>query len=152
MVMTMITSTRYQDNPALTHKLSEFINFKYEDDLTFRNFSILEKINDIEMLDFNLVDEYLPELADICKAVTLSDEEYIKYKYCPDLLAYDVYGTTQLDFVVLLANDMIDPKEFDLKTIKLPYKSALISFLEVVYNSNSGFISQNRADNDITLH
>ena len=148
----MITTTRYQRNPALTYKLVDFLNFRYEDDLTFRNFSILEKINGIEMLDFNLVDEYLPELNNICVSISLSADEYVRYKYCPDLLSYDVYGTTQLDFVILLANDMIDPKEFDLKTIKLPYKSALLSFLESVYNTNAGFVEQNRADNDIILH
>ena len=148
-----MVNSLYNNNPALTYRLRDFIAFKYEDDLTFRNFSILEKIHDdIELLDFNLIDEYLTELRDICQTITLSHEEYIKYKYCPDLLAYDIYGSTQLDFVILLANDMIDPKEFDIKTIKLPYKTDLNNFMDLVYNANAGYIEQNRADNDLVNH
>ena len=65
------------------------------------------------------------------------------------MLAYDIYGSTQLDFVILFANDMIDPKEFNLKKVKLPFASALSEFLSQVYNSNSGYITQNREDNGL---
>lgn len=122
---------------------------KYTDEITFRNYSILEVINDIELLDHNLVEDYLSELSSICVSVPLTDEEYKKYKYAPDLLAYDVYGSVQLDFVIMYANNIIDPKEFNFKTIKLPYASALKTFLASVYNVNSGYLEQNREDNNI---
>ena len=34
----------------------------------------------------------------------MSNEEYRRYKYRPDLFAYDVYGKTDYDFVILLVN------------------------------------------------
>ena len=49
-----------------------------------------------------------------------------------------------------MINDMIDPKEFNIKTIKLPYASVLKEFLTTVYNCNSEYIGQNRADNNIS--
>lgn len=140
------------NDPATTYTLDEFISMRYSDDMTFRNFSILEVIDDVEYLDHNVLDDYLEELESICIDCPLDDDQYKKYKYAPDLLAYDVYGSTQLDFVVLAANGMIDPKEFTLKTIKLPYKSALKSFLSAVYNSESGYIEQNRSDNGLTIY
>lgn len=136
-------------NPATTHTIEEFIKLKYQDELTYRNLSILEKINSIETIDHCLIDDYLDELREASVSIELSPAEYSRYKYSPDLLSYDLYGTTQLDFVILLINDMIDPKEFDIKTIKLLYSSKLKSLLNDIYNSNAGYINQNRADNNI---
>lgn len=140
------------NDPATTYTLDDFISMRYSDDITFRNFSILEVIDGVEYLDHNILDDYIEELESICINCPLDDDQYKKYKYAPDLLAYDVYGSTQLDFVVLAANGMIDYKDFTLKTIKLPYKSALKSFLSTVYNSESGYIEQNRSDNGLTIY
>lgn len=136
-------------NPALTHTLEEFIAMRNNDDLTYFNFSIIEKINGIKLLDHNLIEDYLDELVSISINCELNRDQYNKYKYSPDLLSYDVYGTTQLDFVILLINDMIDPKEFDLKTIKLPYASKMKLVMQSIYNSEQDYINQNRHDNEI---
>jgi hypothetical protein len=140
------------NSAALTYTIEDFISMKYSDDLTYRNFTILEVIDNIELVDKCLLDDYLYELEQISISVELTSEEYNKYKYAPDLLAYDIYGSTQLDFVILAANDMIDPKEFDLKTIKLPYSSSLKSFLSSIYSTNSGYLEQNRYDNNLTIY
>lgn len=138
------------NDPAKTYTLEAFVALKYQDDLTYRNLSILEVVDGIELVDHCLIDDYLEELNAICVDVVLTQEEWARYKYAPDLMAYDIYGTTQVDFLILLANDMIDPKEFTLKKIRLPYASAFRDFLASVYNSNSGYIEQNREDNNLT--
>lgn len=137
------------NDPSLTYTLEDFVSMKYNDDLTYRNFSIVEVMNNIELIDHCLIDEYIKELISICVNVELSFDEYNKFKYAPDLLAYAVYGSTQLDFIILMANDMIDPKEFNLKKIKLPYATGLKDFLSKIYNSNNGYIEQNRSDNNL---
>ena len=136
-------------DPALTYTLDQFISMKLSDELTYRNFSILEVINGLELLDHNLIEDYLPELESLCVEAPLTHEQYIRYKYAPDLLAYDIYGSTQLDFVILYANGMIDPKEFDLKVVKLPYASKMIAFLDAIYNSESDYINFNRSQNNL---
>ena len=133
-------------NPALTYTLDDFISMKISDDMTYYNFSILEVIDGVEHLDSNLVEIYLEELKSQCISVQFSEEELKKYKYNADLLAYDLYGSVQLDFVILLLNDMYDPKEFTKKNVILPHSSKLAKFLNDVYSKEEGYIQQNRAD------
>jgi hypothetical protein len=137
------------NNPALTYTLDDFISMQISDDMTYYNFSILQVIDNVEHLDSNLVEIYINELKGNCINVKLSDTELNKYRYNPDLLAYDLYGSVQLDFVILLVNDIYDPKEFIKKNIVLPYSSTLSSFLNAVYSKENEYIQQNRADNNI---
>lgn len=144
-----VVSSSFVD-PAKTHTVEEFIDLKYQDDMTYRNLSILDRgSSSLEMVDHCLIDDYLPEFLQYAMPITLSAEEYIRYRYCPDLLSFDLYGSTQLDFVILFINDMIDPKEFDLRTIKLIKASQMQKLLSDVYNANEGYIAQNRFDNNI---
>lgn len=140
-----------RNDSALTYTLSDFVSMKNSDDATYRNFSILEVVNNIELVDHNLIDDYILEYENICVPCHLSLEEAKKYKYSPDLLAYDIYGSVQLDFLILLANDMVDPKEFDLRIVKLPFASKLVDFLNRVYGANQNYIRQNRADNGLIV-
>lgn len=135
---------------AQTHTIEEFISRKYEDELTYRNFSIVDYIDDVELIDRNLLTDYLPEIQKTCVSYAFTTEEYRLYKYAPDLLSYDLYKTTQLDFVLLFLNDMVDPKEFNLKVVKLPNAAALMEALGSILSVNSGFIEQNRADHNLT--
>ena len=142
----MATYYDYLNNPAQTYTLEQFILMKNTDDMTYNNFSIYGLIDGQKVLESNLIDEYIDELVAISSIVQLTDQEYKKYKYAPDLLAYDVYGSVQLDFVVLAANDMIDPKDFNLKRLKLPTVSRLREFLNEVYRANSNWLSKNKYD------
>lgn len=147
-----MANSDFVSNPALTYTLDQFIQMKYSDEMTFRNFSIVEIVNDLEMIDHNLIEDYLDELDQICVNCVLDDEQFKKYKFAPDLLAYDVYGSTQIDFVIMYANGIYDPKEFTKKTIRLPYKSGMKTFLNAVYNANGQYIAQNRSDNGLNVY
>jgi hypothetical protein len=46
---------------------------------------------------------------------------------------------------------MYDPREFDKRTLKLVYASALSTFLNEIYSKEYGWIQQNRADNNILI-
>ena len=61
--------------------------------------------------------KYMPELKDIKIKVTLSNEEYFKYRFNPKLLSYDIYGTTELWFLILEANELHSVTQFDLRTL-----------------------------------
>lgn len=139
-------------NPALTYTLQDFIDLQLSDEITYFNFSIIEKRDNYIFTDHCLIDEYLEELVKLSVNVKLSDDEYNKYRYSPDLLAYDVYGSTQMDFIVLAANDMVDPQEFTLKNIKLPYNSHIKTFMSDIMTANAGYIDQNRLDNGIAVY
>lgn len=139
-----------RENPATTHTLQDFINMKSIDNTTYRNLSILEKYNNIEFVDHNLLDEYKEELDAICTKCELTDEEFRKYQYSPDALAYDVYGSTQLDFLIMAANNIVDPKDFNMTTIYLPYNSVAKKFLAEILSRNASYIEHNRYEYNIT--
>lgn len=155
------------NNPAKTYTLNDFVAMKSSDELTYHNFSIIKKIfykatdksgNTVddcsaEFVEQNVIDFYLSELKTlvdddpvngICvKVDSMTKEEVAKYKYQPDILSYDVYGTVQLDFIILLCNGIIDPKDFDLKSryLILPVASKLKSFLSNIYNAEESWIN-----------
>lgn len=135
---------------AQTHTIEEFISRKFEDEVTYRNLSIVDYADGVELLDRNLMSEYLQLIENTCLKYTFTAAEYRRYKYCPDLLSYDLYQTTQLDFIIMFLNDMVDPKEFVRKTVKLPKASVLKQALSDILSVNSGFIEQNRADHDLS--
>ncbi len=82
---------------------------------------VFEKRNGMKMVvNFNnLVIKYMPELKDIKIKVTLTNEEFAKYKYNPKLLSYDIYGTTELWFLILEANELHSITQFNSNTIYL---------------------------------
>ena len=139
-------------NPATTTTLEDFIEMRSIYEMTYYNFSILEVINGVEHLNHNLIEDYLEELKSACITVDLTLDQYKKYKYFPDLLSYDVYGSVQLDFIIMLLNDCIDPKEFDKKTVILPYASVLASFLNTVYSKEQLYIEENRVKFGLTMN
>ena len=65
----------------------------------------------------SLVTKYMPELKDLKVKITLDQDEYSKYRFNPKFLSYDIYGTTELWFLILEANELHSSAQFDLKTI-----------------------------------
>ncbi len=130
-------------NPATTYTLPDFVADGVTDEQTYKNFSITRNTLDAQFVDIDLIDYYIDELKSICVKVTqFSTDEIAEYKYHPDLLAYYLYGSTQLDFVLMLCNGIIDPKDFDFKRgyLLIPRKAALKQFLSEVYNSEKDWI------------
>lgn len=136
-----------ENNPATTYTLEEFVDMQSQDELTYANFSIINYDPTVQFAQDCVLDYYLAELKALCLKVNgFTTEQISKYKYCPDLLAYDVYGSVQLDFVVLKCNGIIDPKEFDFKRgyLLLPKSTVLKEFLSMVYNAEKDWIDLNR--------
>jgi hypothetical protein len=52
-----------------------------------------------------------------------------KYKYRPDYLSYDEYGTVILDQLLLYINGISSPEDFDLNKVIIPLKEAIIDIL-----------------------
>ena len=127
-----------------THTINEFIAQKNQDEISFRNFSTFDLINGTEYLIKNVIDDYMDELLSICIDVDLTRDQYVRYKYSPDLLAYDIYGYIQLDYLIMQINGVIEPRDFNFKKLKLPYASQLSSFLNSDYNSETIYIEYNR--------
>lgn len=81
----------------------------------------------------NLVIKYMPELKELKVKIELSNQEYAKYKYNPKVLSHDIYGTTELWFLILEANEMHSVVEFDSRTIYL-FRTDIVEKLTRILN------------------
>lgn len=123
-------------DPTKTSTISEFISFKNSDDISYNNLSFKDKYDNIIYPIKNIIDDYIDELIELSLSVTLNDQEYLKYKYKPKILANDIYGNSELDFIILRINNICNMKEFDMQTINLIKDEDLDNFLTSIYNAN----------------
>ena len=65
----------------------------------------------------------------------LTDDEFERYKYRPKLLASDIYGNSEVYYIILILNDMIEEGEFDSKIIRLLSRDDMQKYLTSIYNS-----------------
>lgn len=138
-----------RSDPDKCYTLEDFVACKQSDEITYRNFSIFEKSHGMEILDHSLISDYLDELSMYTVELELSNREMARYKYAPDLLAYDVYGSVQYDFIILMLNDMIDPKEFNRRKVRMLSRGALEELLGSIYTSEESYISTTRDQNGL---
>ena len=92
----------------------------------------------------NLLYDYEDELQDISTTIALNAREKAKYKYKPWLFAYDVYGSTESQFLVMMMNGIIDPKEFDFDKVKVIDPGQLSTILNRIQAVNEDYINNNR--------
>lgn len=131
--------------PDKTYTIEEFIEAGKGVILTYQNLSLKSHIDKNIKFPFkNVFNDYLPDFINtsVIKNVQLTDEEFNKYKYRPKILAYDIYGTTDLDFVILAINRISTPKDFVYKKIKMISKNHLNELLTAIYNAEKDLIDK----------
>ena len=136
-------------NLSEEYTLQGFIDHKSNSEFSYVNFSILgnSSSGEVQFTIKNLVDDYLDEILEICKDVTLTREEQILYEYRPWLLAYDIYGNSELYWLLMFLNDISTPNEFEnISKLKLPNDDALNEILSEILEVESSYISKNRSD------
>ena len=109
---------------GLDMTITDYITQYNNEDITFSEFFLKQVFTTDAgkklLINFeNIMIKYMPELKDLKVKVTLSNEEYSKYKYNPKLLSYDIYGTTELWFLILEANELHTISQFNSKTLYL---------------------------------
>lgn len=120
--------------------VGDFIESGTTELLTYYNLSTVQQIGDIIYSVDNVIYDYLDELKHLSLTVEMTDLEYIKYKFRPELLSYDLYGTTELYFVILAINGLYTPKEFTIKTLKLLPKDLAIEVVNTIYNTEESYL------------
>ena len=129
-----------------SNTMQDYIELGELDTYTNYNFSILEKLDNLEMPISNILEhDYLDELKSISVDYVLDVEKFRKYKYRPNLLSYDLYGSPELFFIILFINDMTTKKEFDREKIKIIDKDNLFTLLNAIYNAQTEYIEENRS-------
>lgn len=133
--------------PELSYTLEQFIDCKSSDPITYHNLSLLAKPitgTGIIYSTDNIIYDYLDELKAVAEKVQLGQESYMKYRFKPKLLAYDLYGTTEYYFILLAINGICSVKDFDLKRINVIEPSILATLINNIYVAEEDYIKQNR--------
>lgn len=134
-------------DPAKTHTIEDFIDMKSNDNFTYATMALyMQSIVDKTTIysSDNVLYTYLEDIKSFSIDYTFTEEEYQKYKYRPKLLAYDIYGSTELYFVILAINDTCNIKDFKKRKIRLLYKSDLSDLLNRIMETETNRLSLNR--------
>lgn len=145
--MSVLSSNSQIIEPQKTSTLEEFIEAGNTDERTYNNFSLLFHCNsdpNVVLASTNIIYDYMDEIKKCVVEVELTDKQYLKYRYKPKLFAYDVYGSTELFFVIMAINGICDIKDFNKKKIKALYVSDMDALLNNIYNAESSYIKKNR--------
>ena len=117
-------------DPALTHNLSEFLMAGRMEHVTkYGDASFLERDKNILYVVKNVIEDYTPDLKEMALKVVLTDDEYLKYQYNPKRLAYDVYGATELYYIILMLNNIGNIIDFNTKTLLMMKRLELFNSL-----------------------
>lgn len=126
------------DDPARTHNLSEFLHAGRNDKVvSYGDLSYQERDGNIMYTVKNILNDYLAELKEVALIVVLSDEEYMKYVYNPKRLAYDIYGSTELYYIIMMLNDIASIRDFDMKRLLMIRRSDLTEILAHITTGES---------------
>ena len=118
-------------NPMYSHTLDEFIEAGSSSTVpTYDKWCFKDSYNNIDFTVKNVLDDYLVELKKLATNVYLTDKDLTKYNYKPKLLSADVYGTTDLSYLILLMNGICNVKEFvNINPLKMIRKDDLYSYI-----------------------
>lgn len=139
----MATYTTMKSDETIT--VQDFIAMRNSDEITYYNFSIVEYLNGYDMFITNVLYDYEEELRDLSVFIKLTDVERIKYKYKPYLFAYDLYGTREMAFIIMMLNGIIDPKEFDYNKIRVLRYNELTTIINRIGAINEDYINKNKS-------
>lgn len=128
-----------------TYTVEDFIELRSSDEITYYNYSIVEYLNGFDMFITNLLYDYEEEISAMAVTVRLSDKDRAKYRYKPWLFSYDLYGSTETQFIIMMLNGIIDPKEFDFNRVKALRPSDLQTLLGRIDTVNEDYMNNNRS-------
>lgn len=132
-----------------TSTLSDYISQFSAEDIVFSKFFTKQYMDSLDrkiLVNFsNVVDKFNRELKATRQKVLLSDIEYNRYRFNPKRLSYDLYGTTELWFLILNANEAFSAIEFDTDTLYL-YSPDILNKLGRILNIESEVLDYNEQE------
>ena len=146
--MGVIEYTYDYQKPESTYTLDQFISCQSDSNFCYNNLSFIDQIDNIKYNIYNVASDYIDEIvSNYCVTVILTDDQLSKYKYRPKLLCYDLYGSQELYYLILIINDICSIKDFTKNTLKLPTKVNMPVITKAIMNSNRSDIQKYNDDN-----
>lgn len=126
--------------------LNELILFGKENNYGVKDVSTFTKIgDDLIIAGGYMFDRYIYFIRDNSITIKLTNKEYLKYKYHPKRLCYDLYKTEELYLLLLKLNNISSELEFTNKKIKVLHPNKL-SILNKILLLTEDEINENHTD------
>ena len=151
----MINERSSSLDPRNTHTIQEFIEASNQasDYYGYSATSYIQRLDNMEYIVKNIVDDHLSYLMNLARNVTLTNPQVLEYRYNPKKLSNKIYKTTRLWHIILKINGLANVHEFSLTShnVKLVHPQDLSSFISKVYNSeHSSIVEFNNSHEDLT--
>lgn len=125
--------------------LDDLIKAGTKSDYALPLLAIKVKESDRIFLDYLAYDKYRSLILSKCQTIALTDEEWRKYAYRPDLVSMNIYGTPLLKHLVLFLNGGSAYK-FNKKKLTLLPAVEIENLLQNIILHESDRIDKNTAD------
>lgn len=96
----------------------------------------------IEFPAYTVLNDYYDDMKRLSVSITLTEDQYLQYRFRPKLLADYLYGNGELSFIILMLNELVSAKDFDMRIVKLISKSDLNEFLTLVRSAETEFVKE----------
>lgn len=130
--------------PAVMKTLDDIIN--RDDRFDVNKITFFTQTDDRTLIipDKNLFEIYMRYIRGYVGIFRVSEAEQRYYRFRPQLLSLDVYGTPALDWLILMLNDRECPSKFYLKnTVKLIPVEALDNVYDTIVTKSSDKLKAN---------
>ena len=130
--------------PAVMKTLDDIIN--RDDRFDVKKITFFTQTDDKTLIipDKNLFEIYMRYIRGYVGIFRVSEAEQRYYRFRPQLLSLDVYGTPALDWLILMLNDRECPSKFYLKnTVKLIPVEALDNVYDTIVTKSSDKLKAN---------
>ena len=135
------------NTPEKTDTIDKFIACQSSTEPSYYNFSFKDETyyNGIDrwlrFSTYNVISDYIYDIREeYGENYTFTDEQFLKYKYKPKLVAFDLYGCAELGPFILLLNDMYSVRQFNRKNVILITKSNMREIVNYLFNANNAAI------------
>lgn len=88
---------------------------------------------------------YEPEFEDLKYEFEMSDAQYRRYAQNPKVLSFDLYGTTELWWMILEANEIYSASEMLMNPV-IVFEPSVLRYLETILNVEKKSIDANREE------
>ena len=145
----MVNNITYDyQKPQNTYTIDQFIACQSDSNICYHNLSFIDNRDNIDYDTYNVVSDYIDELrTEYTNIVMLTDKDMERYMYRPKLLCYDIYGSGELAFIILIINDMCSVKQFTKKKLLMPTRTQMANLTKYIYNANKKDIARYNKDN-----
>lgn len=132
------------NTPEKTDTIDKFIACQSATEPSYYNFSFKDETyysgidRWLRYSAYNIISDYIDDIKEEYGVnYTFSDIEFLKYKYRPKLVAFDLYGCAELGSLLLLLNDMCSVRQFNRKNVILVAKSPMKEIVNHLFNANN---------------